>query len=403
MAQTFEQDTAALAAKLQSLQYQDETIRKYEREWRRFEAYLISKQLQAYTLDTVKDYFIAHYGIAYDAPAKDHTKAMRQTMRALRSLIEFKDNGIVYRRMPSKDHTIPTGFRAPVIAFLADAETRLAKTSCRQYRSHTECFVAYLVSQGKTEFSELTPELIKSFWQSRASLTKQSKEYDAYVLRKFFDYLYDPGVCEVDFSPFVPKVKGNSKGKIPSFYTPEELSKVLSTVDRSNPTGKRDYAILLMAIRYGMRIGDIRSLKLSDFEWENDKFAFIQSKTGKRQEFFLLPEVSTALIDYFKNGRPKTTCSFVFIRHNAPYTEFGTENNLHNIISKYMNMAGITDFHHRKHGFHSLRHSIAGHLLDQGVPMPTISEVLGHSSTETTMIYSKISIAQLATCSLEVE
>lgn len=403
MAQSFKEVTEALSKELRSLQYCDSTIQKYEREWRRFEAYLIAKKLSDYTIGTVKDYFLARYEISFDAPAKEHTRAMRQTKRALRIIVDFRENGIIYRRVSRKDHTIPVGFSAPVNAFLSEAEANLSSTTCRQYRSHIECFISFLVNQGKSDFSQITPTLIMSFWKTRARLEKQSKEYDAYVLRKLFDHLYRYGVCNVDFSVFVPKVKGNHKGSIPSFYTTDELAKVLSMVDRSNPIGKRDYAILLMVIRYGMRVGDLRKLSLSDIDWVNDKFSFFQSKTGKHQEFFLIPDVSAALIDYFKNGRPQTTCNAVFIRHTAPYTEFGKENNLHNIISKYMNMAGITDFHHRKHGLHSLRHSIAGNLLDQGVPISTISEILGHSSTETTMIYTKISIEQLATCSLEVE
>ena len=399
---SFSEVTAALSKKLHDLKYSDGTIQKYEREWTRFENYLSKNNIEQYDMETVKDYFFSKYNVLFDATAKEHSRSMRQTMRALRTLIDFKNHGVIYRRVSGKDHSIPSGFQEPVHDFLSKAEETLASSSCRQYRTHVECFVSFLHEQGICNFSELTPEIIKSFWKTRESLSKQTKEYDAYVLRKLLDFLYESKTCAVDLSVFVPKVKGNHKGSIPSFYTVEELTKLLSMVDRFNPTGKRDYAILLMAIRYGMRVGDIRNLKLSDFDWENDKFSFIQSKTGKRQEFHLLPEVSTALIDYFKNGRPDTECKSVFVRHTAPYTEFGKDNNLHYITRKYMNMANFTDFPHRKCGLHSLRHSIAGNMLDQGIALPTISEVLGHSSTETTMIYTKISIEQLSACGLEV-
>jgi site-specific recombinase XerD len=119
--------------------------------------------------------------------------------------------------------------------------------------------------------------------------------------------------------------------------------------------------------------------------------------------FPLLDDVAAALVDYFKNGRPETSCRNIFVRHNAPYEAFGQDDNLHYIINKYMKISGFTDFHHRKRGLHSLRHSIAGNMLNQGVPMPTISEVLGHSSTDTTMIYTKIGTGQLRNCALEVD
>lgn len=400
---TYSRLTATLTVQLRSLHYCDSTIQKYEREWRRFENYLNDENLSEFTNKIVEDYFKKRFNVDFNAPAKDHTRGMRQTMRALRTLIDFRDHNIIYRRVSAKDHSIPYGFQETVKTFLHQIENTMSDTTYRQYRSHIESFVAFLDSQEKTSFTDLTPEIIKVYWGTRSYLKNTSREYDAYVLRKLFDYLYENGICSIDFSVFVPNIKGNHKGSIPSFYTPEELTKVLAAVDRSGPIGKRDYAILLLAIRYGMRVGDIRKLKLSDFDWINSKFSFVQSKTGKHQEFALLSDVSTAIIDYFKNGRPKTDCNAVFVRHNAPYTEFGKENNLHNIISKYMNMAGITDFHRRKHGLHSLRHSVAGNMLNQGIPMPTISEVLGHSSTETTMIYMKIDIEQLSSCALEVK
>ena len=131
--------------------------------------------------------------------------------------------------------------------------------------------------------------------------------------------------------------------------------------------------------------------------------SFVISKTGVRTTLPLLDDIATALIDYFQNGRPETTCRNVFVRHNAPYDEFGENDNLHHIITKYMHFAGFTDLHNKKHGLHTLRHSIAGNMLDQGIPMATISEIMGHSSTETTMIYTKIGVSQLRSCALEVE
>lgn len=400
---SYSEVTANLTKKLRSLRYCDSTIQKYQREWKSFESYMFEENISTFDMRIMETYFLKRFGVEFKASSKNHTRGMSQTMRALQTLVEFRDNGIIYRRRPTKNHSFPAGFQRPVADFLSFIEATVAKTTYRQFRSHTECFVEFLNDQGKMSFDDLKPELLEDFWNTRSTLSKKTREYDVYVFRKLFDYLYENRICSVDLSVVVPKIKGNNKGTIPSFYITEELTRILSMVDRLNPVGKRDYAILTFAIRYGMRVGDIRGLKLSDFDWTNSRFSFIQSKTGKRQKFTLLPEVATAVIDYFKNGRPSTDSNVVFIRHNAPFVEFGKDNNLHNIISKYMNMAGITDFHHRKHGLHSLRHSIAGNMLNQGISIATISEVLGHSSTETTMIYTKIGISQLANCALEVD
>lgn len=266
-----------------------------------------------------------------------------------------------------------------------------------------ESFLGFLEKHGCMDFAMLNRQTILDYWQSISYLCKKTQCYGAYALRKLFDFLYRQGYTIVDNSVFVPNVKGNHKGQIPSFYTKEELTTLLSSVDRESPIGKRDYAILLLAVRYGMRVSDIRELKLSDINWNSSSFSFFQGKTGKLMTFPLLDDVATAFVDYFQNGRPKTTCRNIFVRHNAPYEAFGKDNNLYNIISKYMNLCGFNDFNHRKRGLHSLRHSIAGNMLDQGVPMPVVSEVLGHSSTNTTMIYTKIGIKQLRSCALEVD
>ncbi len=403
MEKNYTELTGEISNKLQSLQYHPDTIRKYQREWECFKKYLDAHNTHDFSDSLIADYYYVRYNIAFDAPGTEHSRAMRQTKRALETLLEYRKSGIIYRRKPTKNHTWPEAFENDAENFLSMISASRARTTSRQFRSKLESFVVYISDNGCNDFSGLSPNLLKGFWESRSHLSKTTRAYDTYVIRVLLDYLYENRICSVDLSVFVPKIKINSTGQIPSFYTTDELTKLLAMVDRSNPAGKRDYAILLLAIRYGMRVGDIRTLMLTDFDWKNSKLSFIQSKTSKRQDFILLPEVATAIIDYFKNGRPDTDCKYVFIRHNAPYCEFGQDNNLHNIISKYMKMANFTDFHHRKHGLHSLRHSIAGNMLDQGIALPTISEVLGHTSTETTMIYTKISINQLSSCSLEVE
>ena len=257
---SFSEVTAALSKKLHDLKYSDGTIQKYEREWTRFENYLSKNNIEQYDMETVKDYFFSKYNVLFDATAKEHSRSMRQTMRALRTLIDFKNHGVIYRRVSGKDHSIPSGFQEPVHDFLSKAEETLASSSCRQYRTHVECFVSFLHEQGICNFSELTPEIIKSFWKTRESLSKQTKEYDAYVLRKLLDFLYESKTCAVDLSVFVPKVKGNHKGSIPSFYTVEELTKLLSMVDRFNPTGKRDYAILAVyLVEQGLNLRRVKT------------------------------------------------------------------------------------------------------------------------------------------------
>lgn len=400
---SFENLTGAVDQLLHTLQYDGHSIAAYHRFWKRLSEFMEQEGIPEFNRECGERYFYQTYGITLSEPSRTCPRDSRHCHRAITVLLEYQSSGTIYRRRMNKDHSFSQVFQPAIGEFMDFIAETMARTSHRQIRSRMESFLGFLERRGHTDFVKLDRNTILAYWKTRAHVCRTTQTYDAYVLRKFFDFLYKHGYTIVDNSVFVPNVKGNHKGRIPSFYTTEEITTLLSNVDRESPVGKRDYAILLFAVRYGMRVGDIRALCLSDIDWNASSFSFCQGKTGTAMTFPLLDDVATALIDYFRNGRPETTCRNIFVRHNAPYEAFGQDDNLHYIISKYMRISGFTDFNHRKRGLHSLRHSIAGNMLNQGVPMPTVSEVLGHSSTDTTMIYTKIGTAQLRNCALEVD
>jgi site-specific recombinase XerD len=178
---------------------------------------------------------------------------------------------------------------------------------------------------------------------------------------------------------------------------------LLECIDRGNPAGKRDYAILLLVARLGIRVSDIKSLKLSDLDWQSKTIQVKQSKTNNKVIYPILNDVGWAIIDYLKNARPITDSPFVFIRMSAPYEAFGKDANLYHIISKYTRLAGITIPRGKKHGLHSLRHTLASTLLEQGTPLPIISEILGHFNSKSTGGYLHTGIEGLRTCALDPE
>lgn len=400
---SFENLTGAVDQLLHTLQYDGHTIAAYHRFWNRLSEFMEHEGIPEFSRECGERYFYQTYGITLSEPSKTCPGDSRHCHRAITVLLEYQASGTIYRRRLGKDHSFSQAFQPAIGEFMDSVVETMARTSHRQIRFRMESFLGFLEKRGCTDFAKLDRDTILAYWKNRSHVCRTTQTYDAYVLRKFFDFLYEHGYTIVDNSVFVPNVKGNHKGRIPSFYTAEEITALLSNVDRESPAGKRDYAILLFAARYGMRVGDIRDLRLSDIDWNASSFSFCQGKTGAAMTFPLLDDVAAALIDYFRNGRPETSCRNIFVRHNAPYEAFGKDDNLHYIISKYMRLSGFTDFNHRKHGLHSLRHSIAGNMLDQGVPMPAVSEVLGHSSTDTTMIYTKIGTGQLRNCALEVD
>ncbi len=164
--------------------------------------------------------------------------------------------------------------------------------------------------------------------------------------------------------------------------------------------GKRDYAILLLITRLGLRSGDVCNLQYENIDWEQNKISLTQHKTGRPLTLPLLEDVGLALIDYLKFARPKCDSQFIFIRHRAPLGPFVSKS-VYMLVARYIGKAGLLT-PSKKHGPHALRHSLASRLLEENVPLPVISEILGHANTETTATYLSISVEQLRRCALEV-
>jgi integrase len=193
---------------------------------------------------------------------------------------------------------------------------------------------------------------------------------------------------------------GGNGSDIPSVYTEDEILRLLKAVDCANPIGKRDYAILLLAVKLGIRRGDLRNLKLENLKWETNRIELIQEKTGQVLNLPILEEIGAALIDYLKNGRPKVLSEYIFLKHVPTYEKLSPVG-LNNIVNKYFRQAGIIIPKGKKHGLHALRHSLASHLLENQTPIVVISEILGHLNSHTTSVYLKIDLDQLRTCALE--
>lgn len=394
--------TQQVDQKLIQLNYSERTIIDYRYFWRKLTKYLEDNLVSEFTKEIATTFLFEKFEITMTQSCKGYPDDARRCRRALTILLDYQKYGDVYRRQRTISHDFRDCYKEIVLKYMEFIDSTMAETTRLGLKYKLMTFLNFLYEHNSHDLSKLTKSIILDYWKTRIIRAKVTQIHDAYALRTFLFYLYEQKVTLVDHSIFVPCVTGNLRGQIPSFYTCDELTSVLAAVDRANALGKRDYAILLFAIRYGMRTGDIRNLMLQLFDWNHSSFSYIQSKTGETIVNPLLSDVATAVIDYLKNGRPETECKNLFIRHSAPYEAFGQNTSLQHVVTKYMNMAGFSDLHNRKHGLHSMRHSIAGNLLDQGVPLPTVSEVLGHVKSQNTMIYTKISVNQLASCALEV-
>lgn len=156
--------------------------------------------------------------------------------------------------------------------------------------------------------------------------------------------------------------------------------------------------MILLAALLGMRAGDICALRFREIDWRKRVITYTQQKSGKVNTLPLLPPIGEAIIDYLKNGRLDSDCDNVFIRHIHPYGAIAASSTLSESIKRYMRQAGLT-VKDRK-AAHSMRHTVASTLLREGVPLMTISNILGHDTPKTTIAYTKIDLPALRKCAL---
>lgn len=176
--------------------------------------------------------------------------------------------------------------------------------------------------------------------------------------------------------------------------------KVESSICRRNNVGKRNYAMVLLASRLGLHASDIAGLQFGNIDWDRNVLILNMRKTGRGTELPLLTDVGNAIIEYLRYGRPKSTLQHVFLAARAPYVGT-TKGCVCAAINAVICRSGVYTIG-KHHGPHSLRHSLASAMLNDGTMLPVISETLGHKSTQTTMSYLKIDIASLLKCALPV-
>jgi integrase len=219
-------------------------------------------------------------------------------------------------------------------------------------------FLDFLHSTKARALDQIQAADLSEFVSCRDHLQPETVARIVSDMRSFLRFLTMRGVLQKDLSAELPKIRVPRDGTIPSVWDQELIVRLLGAVDRSSAKGKRDYAILLLACRLGLRAGDIRTLKLDNLRWAESTIEITQAKTGTPLTLPLTSEVGEALIDYLKSGRPQTAHREVFLKVKPPFDLFRENNNLHDIVTYWRRLAGITFRSPQKRGLHSLRHYV---------------------------------------------
>ncbi|GGC14318.1 putative integrase/recombinase y4rA [Novosphingobium endophyticum] len=211
-------------------------------------------------------------------------------------------------------------------------------------------------------------------------------------LRVFLRYLHCEGFIADDLTGAIPSIRRTGNERLPSFMPVEEVERVLSGCDRSTATGRRDYAILMLLARLGLRACEVARLSLDDFDWRAGEFT-VRGKGRKTATMPLPPDVGAAITSYLQQGRPQSNSRRLFLLAVAPYTGFKGAGGVQTVARSAIRRAGVTGLARR--GSHAFRHSLATGLLRSGATLTEISQLLRHEQHDTTRIYAKVDLDSL--------
>lgn len=401
----------SVTTELTRLNYKKSTIHNYERFYAKLIKYANERNVYEYSTILGDEYLKEELGIDLFHISSDsksiYNKNSYFPIRACQCLSEWQ----LHNCLPLKKQgklaalNIPKQFK-----HCYDSYTKLCNEAGYSKRgtytrlNRIKRMLLFFNDKKIENINSLTAEIISSFFKTQIELESRTIATMLTSIRVFFRHLYRIGITDKNYTAVLPNLKANRSYKLPKTWKKEDVITILNSIDRGNPVGKRDYAILMLVTRYGLRSADVKDLKLSNLKWDTNKIEITQSKTKNNTQFPLIKDVGWAIIDYLKHGRPESDCPNVFLTCKVPYRAFGLNScALNAILSKHIRNAGVKIKNTIPKGVHSLRHTLASTMLADDVPLPIISSVLGHVTQKATNQYLHIDLNRLKECALDPE
>jgi integrase/recombinase XerD len=408
---TIRELSEAVVAELERLGYASETIRLYERWYRKLLRYADENQIQHHSVHVCDRWLRESLGIDPALVVRGNEDSYERKsylpIRVCQCLTEWQLHGCLALKKQGKlaARELPRQFKEGYESYATLCrETGYSERGTYTRLNRIKRMLLFFDQHGASSFPGITAGSISSFFRSQIELDSRTVATMLTASRVFFRHLYRMGFTQEDLAEKLPPVKANRQFRLPRVWKQEDVLSVLSSIDRGNPVGKRDYAILMLITRYGLRSADVKTMKLSDLRWTENVIQIVQSKTRNPLRLPLLRDVGWAIIDYLQNGRPTSEHPEVFLTSTVPIRPFGLHScALNAILAKRVQQAGVRISGDVPKGMHSLRHTLASVMLANDVELPVISSVLGHVTSEATSVYLHTDIARLRECALDPE
>ena len=277
-------------------------------------------------------------------------------------------------------------------------ERGLAPKSIIRHQPFIRRFLHEVCPAGVGDLGRISQEEVIRYIERHArDWSAESGKAMCWSLRAFLRYLHHKGLNPLALAGCVPSIRQWKLASLPTYLSTAQVQKVLHGCDRATAMGRRDYAILMMLAKLGLRADEVATLTLDDVDWRSGEM-LVRTKGRQRARMPIPPDVGAAVVAYLRDGRPKSSCRRLFLRTLAPNVGFASGCAITMIAKTALERAGIRGYSH--HGAHIFRHSLATELLRSGATLSEIGQLLRHESHDTTRIYAKVDIKALRTLSL---
>ena len=287
----------------------------------------------------------------------------------------------------------PSCFKAEFESFIESLKPRsLKESTIHKDRMDSCAMLTAFFEQGVSNWDDITLDTV-------VNAVKKSTNKPSFraITKLFFAHLIKLGLVKTNFGDILPIVRRTKK--VPSVFSKDETNLLLNAIDRKTILGRRDYAVILLALRMGLRNSDIRNLRFENIDFNNSFIDFTQSKTSVHHRLSMPTDVIYALKDYIYNARAASEAPYVFLDSNNSLLPL-SQGCVTSIVARNFKNAGI-ESNGRHLGPHALRSTFASELLSENVPYDVVRVILGHTDPESTRFYTKMSIEDLRTCALE--
>lgn len=389
---------------MERLHYTEGTLIFYRRRWKMLTDFAQDRGEIEFSEKLGWNFIEHHFGLLEkDCERKLKTSEV-QELRVIRMIGDFQLHHAILRRCYKFKQILTNPYWLGISGRFRQycTEKDYSAVTTDHYIKKSAQFMDYLTSQGIISGNGIELGHINSYIKTLAGYAYKTVEQNICSQRAFLRFLLEIGEISTDLAAKTPMIQARKQTRIPSVWTEDELKRLIGAIDRENPKGKRDYAIIMLACRLGLRCADIKNLRQENLHWADKMLVLRQSKTKEPLNLPLTPEVGWAVIDYLKHGRPKFDSPYVFLRHLAPFGPFAEGDHLHQLIADYMRLAHLPTLKKRR-GMHSLRHTLASMLLEKETPLAVISQILGHTDPDSTKVYLKVDLGKLRECALDFE